>query len=61
MFRLAALIFPIAGTSLAGILVIAALVAGFDEARGIVSAAAVGALLGLPVSWGIARAILARG
>lgn len=60
MLRLASLLYSIIGTSLAGAFVVAALVAGFDDARGIIVAAALGAILGLPAAWMVARAITAR-
>lgn len=60
MLRLASLLYSIIGTSLAGAFIIAALVAGFDTGRGIILAAAFGAVLGLPAAWMVARAITAR-
>ena len=57
MFRLASIIYAIAGTTLAGSCVIAALVSGFDTLPYIVGAAVVGALIGLPAAYFIARAI----
>ncbi|MBW6506534.1 MAG: CTP synthetase [Rhodobacteraceae bacterium] len=59
MFRLASLLYALAGPTLAGILVIAALTTGHDDLRSIVWAAAIGALLGLPTAWVVARKILA--
>jgi hypothetical protein len=57
MFRLAVLLYSIVGTTLAGILIIVALVAGYDDARGIIVAAALGAALAVPAAWLVARAI----
>ncbi len=57
MLRLASTLYSIIGTSLAGSFVIAALVTGYDTAVPIIVAAAVGAVLGLPVSYFVARAI----
>ncbi len=58
MFRLASILYALAGPTLAGILVIAALTMGRDDLRSILWAALVGAVLGLPASWIIARKIL---
>ncbi|MEE4117881.1 MAG: CTP synthetase [Paracoccaceae bacterium] len=55
MLRLAALIFIISGATLAGILIVAALVVGLDTARPIVAAAAIGFLMAIPVSVVVAR------
>jgi putative flippase GtrA len=55
MLRLAALLFIVVGASLAGILIVAALVAGLDTARPIVIAAAIGFAAAVPVSLLVAR------
>jgi hypothetical protein len=55
MLRLAALLFIVIGASLAGILIVAALVAGLDTARPIVIAAALGFAAAVPVSILVAR------
>jgi hypothetical protein len=55
MLRLAALLFIVIGASLAGTLVVAALVAGLDTARPIVVAAALGFAAAVPVSVALAR------
>lgn len=57
MFRLASIIYAMAGTTLAGSCMVAALVAGFDTLPYVVGAAAIGAVIGLPVAWFVARAI----
>lgn len=58
MLRLAALFYIICAPTLAGILVTAALVVPeFLSAVGIAGAAGLGALLGVPVAWYVARAI----
>lgn len=49
--RLFLLIFIMAGTTLAGVAVTAALAAGFDGAREVVIAAIAGAVVALPVAW----------
>ena len=54
MYRLAALIYSLVGPSLAGMLMIAALVSGLDTLAPILAAAGIGFLLGLPVAWAIA-------
>ncbi|MCL3880951.1 hypothetical protein [Marivita sp. GX14005] len=57
MLRLASILYSLIGTSLAGVGVIAVLTAGYVDPMPIVAAAAAGALLGLPVSWYVAREI----
>lgn len=57
MFRLASILYSIIGTSLAGIGVIAVLTAGYVAPAPIIGAAAVGAVLGLPLAFVIARKI----
>ncbi len=58
MFRLASILYSLIGTSLAGTLVVVALVMGHDTASAIIIAAAVGAVLALPASYAIARMIV---
>jgi hypothetical protein len=55
MLRLAALIYSIAGTALAGAGVVAVLSIGLYDVPSILLGAGVGAVLALPVSWMIAR------
>lgn len=55
MFRLASLLYSLIGTTLAGSFIVVALVAGFDDLAGVVAAAALGGLAGLPVSYLVAR------
>ena len=57
MFRLASVLYSVIGTSLAGIGVIAVLSAGYVSVNAILGAAAVGAILALPVSYIVARKI----
>jgi len=57
MFRLASIIYAIAGTTLAGIMVIAALASGYDTLNYILIAAAIGATLGVPTAYFIAKAL----
>ncbi len=49
--RLFLLIFIMAGTTLAGVAVTAALAAGYDGAREVIIAAVIGAIVALPVAW----------
>jgi len=49
--RLFFLIFIMAGVTLAGIAVTAALASGYDGGREVIVAAAIGALVALPVAW----------
>mgnify|MGYP000754627083 CR=1 FL=1 len=58
MLRLASMLYSIIGTSMAGALVVAALTMGYDTALPIIIAAVVGAVLGVPTSYFVARAIL---
>lgn len=60
MFRLASMLYLIVGSSLAGSFVIAALVTGYDTLVPILLAFAVGSVLGAPVSYLIARALMSN-
>jgi hypothetical protein len=60
MLRLAAILFSIIATTLAGTAVIAALSAGYDTLAPILIAAAAGLLAAFPVTWLVARAIYAE-
>ncbi|MFD0978938.1 CTP synthetase [Tropicimonas aquimaris] len=55
MFRLAMLLFVVIGASMAGIFIVAALVAGLDTQTPILVAAAAGFLAAVPVSYLVAR------
>ncbi|WP_278921899.1 MULTISPECIES: hypothetical protein [Pseudophaeobacter] len=55
MLRLASILYSLIGSSLAGAGVIVVLVAGFVSVQAILTAAAMGALLGMPVAWLVAR------
>jgi len=55
MLRLTLILFLIIGVTLAGVGVIAALTMGFYEVRPIILVAALGALIGLVVSWVVAK------
>lgn len=57
MVRLTMIIFAVAGTTLAGIGVVIILSANMATARNIIAAAALGAVLALPLSWLIAKKI----
>jgi hypothetical protein len=57
MIRLAFTLYSLIGTTLAGSLVVAALVMGQDTLYPILIAAASGFVLGIPVSIGVARAL----
>lgn len=58
MTRLMMVLFSIIGTALAGSGVVIALSTGNDTLQPILIAAALGALLGLPVSWWVARQLI---
>lgn len=57
MFRLMMILFSMIGTALAGSGVVIALTTGNDTLGPILTAAAIGAALALPVSWWVARRI----
>lgn len=57
MFRLAGILYSLIATTLAGTAMVAVLTAGFDTLVPIVAAAAVGAVVAVPVTWFIAKAI----
>lgn len=57
MLRLAALLFSIISVTLMGMGIVAVLVAGYGTLTPILTAAAVGFVVALPVSWQVARAI----
>jgi zinc transporter ZupT len=57
MLRLAGILYSMIATTLAGSLVIVALVSGYDTLLPILIAAAAGALVALPVTWLVTRAI----
>ena len=57
MFRLAGILYSLIGTTLAGSLVVVALVTGYDTLVPIMTAAAAGAVAALPVTWFVARSI----
>ena len=59
MTRLTLLMFTIVATTLMGIFIVAALVAGQDTLVPIVVAAAAGFVAGIPASWIVARKISA--
>lgn len=58
MLRLASMLYSIIGSSMAGACVIAALVTGYDSVQMILLAALVGAVIGVPVAYFVARAII---
>lgn len=55
--RLMMILYSVIGTAMAGIGVIAVLTMGYDTLQPILVAAGVGAVLGLPASWAVARQI----
>lgn len=58
MFRLATILYSIIATTLAGSFIIAALATGYDTVMPILLAAAVGAVVAIPVSYLVARSIM---
>ena len=61
MLRLASMIYTIASGTVMGIFIIIALSSGYDTLRYIVIAAVAGAVVALPASWYIAKAIKEQG
>lgn len=59
MFRLASVLFSIIAPTLAGIGVVVALASGNDTLQPILTGAAIGAVLAVPVTWGVAKRITA--
>jgi positive regulator of sigma E activity len=57
MLKVALLVYLFAGVTLAGSFMVAALVAGYDTLNPILVAVGVGAVIAMPVSWAVARAI----
>lgn len=57
MTRLALLLFIFIGTTFAGSAMVAALVVGYDTTTPVIISAAVGAVLGVPISWLVAKAL----
>ena len=57
MLRLASLLFSLISTTLMGVMVTGAIVAGAMTVQAIVTAAAIGFTLALPVTWAVARAL----
>ncbi len=57
MLRLASILYAMAGTVLAGSCVVVALTMGYDTLPYIVGAAAIGAIVGIPVAYLVAKAI----
>lgn len=58
--RLFFLLFPVIGTTLAGIGMVVALTAGLDTTKPIILSAAIGAAVGLVVTWMVARKLAAN-
>ena len=61
MLRLASILYSLIGSSLAGVGVIAVLVAGMVSVQAILASAAAGAVAGMPVAWLVAKQLYARG
>ncbi len=57
MLRLASVIYAVAGTTVAGSFMVAALVAGFDTLPYIIAAVAAGFIVAIPVAYFVAKAI----
>lgn len=58
MFRVASVIFPVVGTTLAGIGAIAALSAGYDTLEPLLIGVAIGTVVALPVTWIVAKKMI---
>ncbi|MCO4843568.1 MAG: CTP synthetase [Yoonia sp.] len=60
MFQFTMMLYSIIGTSVAGMFIVAALVSGNDTLIPILVAAGLGAVVALPASYLVARAIMAN-
>ncbi len=60
MLRLASVLYAMVGTTMAGIMIVVALVSGYDTLNYIVIAAAIGAIAAFPTVYFIAKAITAN-
>ena len=61
MLRIASLIYTVASATMMGIFIIIALVSGYDTLKYVVVAAVAGAIMAIPVSYFIAKAIKEMG
>ena len=61
MLRLASLIYTMASATLMGVFIVVALVSGYDTLKYVVIAAVVGAVVAMPVSYMVAKAIKEMG
>lgn len=57
-WRLASVFYAIASTVMMGVLMVAALVLGYDDAAGILVAVLLGLLLALPITYAVTKALL---
>lgn len=60
MFRLAMMLYAVIGTTLAGSGVVGVLAAGYDGMMPILVSAGIGAVLGFPLSFYVARKMIAN-
>lgn len=60
MTRLAGILFSLIATTLSGTFIVAALTMGYDTLQPILIAAGLGAVIAVPASWLIAKAIVAN-
>lgn len=58
MLRLFSLLYAVIGTTMAGLVMVVALVTGYDTLQYIVVAVAVGFLVGVPVTWLITKKLI---
>ena len=61
MLRLASLIYTVASATVMGIFIIIALASGFDTLQYVIIAAVAGAIVAMPVSYFVAKAIKEMG
>lgn len=61
MFKIASLIYTVASATVMGIFIIIALVSGYDTLKYVVIAVVAGAIVAMPVSYFIAKAIKEMG
>lgn len=60
MIRLMGIIYALAGPTLAGVLIIAALTMNMFDMKSVLAAAAIGFVVAIPAAWLVARQIVAN-
>lgn len=58
-WRLASVLYSIVSTVMMGVLMVIALIAGYDDATGVIVAVLLGLILALPITYMVTKALLA--